>query len=112
MATGEPLLLLGHSNQMPFLLIAAHSPLRQKAGPITKTVKTRPEGASAELQDCFERTNWGIFEHQDLKECNTTVLRHIKNSADIDIVDRCFLGVAQSETMGDKRSPDPVEGQK
>ncbi|KAI4887106.1 hypothetical protein NFI96_003143 [Prochilodus magdalenae] len=50
-----------------------------KSQPTTKTIKTWPEGASSQLQDCFERTNWDVFEDQDPEEYTSTVLYYIKN---------------------------------
>lgn len=75
---------------MSLLLILAYTPLRKSALTTTKTVKTWPEGASHQLQDCFERTNWDIFEHQDLEEHTTIVLCYIKNCMDTVTVDKCI----------------------
>ncbi|KAI4900154.1 hypothetical protein NFI96_023881, partial [Prochilodus magdalenae] len=45
-------------------------------------MKTWPEGTSSQLQDCFEWTNWHVFEDQDLEEYTSTVLYYIKNCVD------------------------------
>lgn len=41
-----------------------------------------PEGASQQLQDCFENTNWDVFEHQDLEEQTSAVLGYITHCVD------------------------------
>ncbi|KAK3506378.1 hypothetical protein QTP70_002309 [Hemibagrus guttatus] len=58
---------LGQSDPLPLLLIPAYAPLRKTAPTITKSVKIWPDGASQQLQDCFDRTNWDIFVHPDLE---------------------------------------------
>ena len=55
----------------------------------TKTVAAWPEGASQQLQDCFERTDWGVFEHQDLEVFTDSVLCYIKYCIDAVTVDKC-----------------------
>lgn len=50
-------------------------------------MKTWPEGASHQLQDCFENTDWSVFEHQDREEHTTSVLSYINfcvNSVTVD----------------------------
>lgn len=60
-----------------------------KSAPIiTKTVKTRPDDASQQLQDCFDRTNWDIFAHQDLNVFTDSVLCYIKHCTDTVTVDK------------------------
>ncbi len=51
--------------------------------PTTKTIKTWPEGALFQLQDCFARTRWGLFKHQDVAEYTQTVLFYIASCTDI-----------------------------
>lgn len=75
----RPLPHLGQSNHLSLLLIPACKPLRKTAPIITKTVTTWPEDASQQLQDCFDRTNWEVFEHQDLELFTDSVLCYIKN---------------------------------
>lgn len=60
-----PLPHLAQSDHLSLLLVPAYTPLRKTALTITKTVKTWLAGASQQLQDCFDRTNWDIFQHQD-----------------------------------------------
>ena len=79
---------LGQSDHMSLLLIPAYTPIRKSAPVITKTVKTWPEDASQQLQDCFDRTNWDIFEHQDLNVFTDSVLCYIKHCTDTVTVDK------------------------
>lgn len=79
---------LGQSDHMSLLLIPAYIPLRRSAPTTSRTIKTWPEGASQQLQDCFEMTNWEVFEHQDLEQHTTAVLDYIKFCTDITTVDR------------------------
>ncbi len=69
-------------------LIPAYTPLRKRAPTITKIVKTWPEGASQQLQDCFESTDWDIFEHQNLEQYTAAVLGYIKHCTDTVTVDK------------------------
>ncbi|KAM9802248.1 interferon gamma receptor 2 isoform X2 [Syngnathus typhle] len=62
--------------------------VRKPAPVITKTVKTWSDGASQQLQDCFDRTNWGIFEHRDLNVFTDSVLCYIKHCTDTVTVDK------------------------
>lgn len=74
----KPLPHLGQSDHMSLFLMPAYTPLRKSAPTTTRTVKTWPEGASEQLQDCFESTIWDVFEHQDLEQYTTAVLGYIK----------------------------------
>ena len=51
---------LGTSDHMSLLLIPAYTTIRKKAPPVTQTVKTWPDDAAQQLQDCFGNTNWDI----------------------------------------------------
>lgn len=73
-----PLPHLGQSDHCSLLLLPAYTPLRRKTKPTTKIITTWPEGALAQLQDCFEKTDWEIFEHLDLEQYTETVLFYIK----------------------------------
>ena len=86
----KPLPHLGQSDHMSLILIPAYTPLRKTALITTRTVKTWPEGASLQLQDCFESTDWGVFEHQDLEQHTTAVLGYIKHCMDTVTVDKCI----------------------
>lgn len=69
-------------DHMALHLIPAYTPRRKSASTTTRTVKTWPEGASEQLQDCFESTDWDIFKHQDLGQYTTSVLDYIKYCID------------------------------
>ena len=83
-----PLPHLGLSDHLSLLLIPAYTPLRRKTKPIIKTVKTWPEGALSQLQDCFAHTDWSILEQQDLQGFTDTVLSYIKYCTDNVTVDK------------------------
>ena len=83
-----PLPHLGLSDHLSLLLIPAYTPLRRKTKPVTKTVKTWPEGALSQLQDCFGHTDWSILEQQDLQGFTDTVLSYIKYCTDNVTVDK------------------------
>ncbi len=84
----KPLPHLGLSDHMSVHLIPAYTPLRKRAPTITKIVKTWPEGASQQLQDCFESRDWEIFEHQNLEQYTAAVLGYIKHCTDTVTVDK------------------------
>ncbi len=84
----KPLPHLGQSDHLSMLLIPAYAPLRKTAPIISKTVATWPEDASQQLQDCFDKTNWEVFEHQDLELFTDSVLCYIKTCADTITVDK------------------------
>lgn len=69
------LLDLGRSDHMSILLIPAYTPVRRKAPPSTSNVKKTWQVSDLhQLQDCFENTDWNVFEHQDLVEHMTSML--------------------------------------
>ena len=75
----KPLPHLGQSDHLSLLLIPAYAPLR-KCTPInTKTVTTWPDGASQQLQDCLDRTNWEVFSDHDLETFTGSVLGYIQH---------------------------------
>ncbi len=78
-----PLPHLGLSDHVSLFLVPAYTPLRKRMNPITKTIKTWPEGALFQLQDCFARTKWDLFKHQDVAEYTQTVLFYIASCTDI-----------------------------
>lgn len=73
---------LGQSDHMSLLMLPAYTPVRRSIRASTKTVRMWPEGASQQLQDCFENTNWDVFEHQDLEEQTSAVLGYITHCVD------------------------------
>lgn len=50
----------GQSDHMSLLLIPAYTPLKKGALTSSRTVKTWLEGASQQLQDCFELADWDV----------------------------------------------------
>ncbi|KAK3506578.1 hypothetical protein QTP70_009898 [Hemibagrus guttatus] len=86
----RPLPHLAQSDHMSLLLIPAYSPLYKTARTSTKIIKTWPDGAYQQLQDCFNRTNWDMFEHQELGVFTDSVLCYIKNCIDTVTVDKCI----------------------
>lgn len=83
----RPLPHLGQSDQMSLLLIMMHPP-QESALPTTRIVKTWPDDASKQLQDCYNRTCWDIFEQQDLEVIIDTVLCYIRTCTNIVTVDK------------------------
>lgn len=73
-----PLPHLGESEHLSLLLIPAYSPLRRRSRLTTRTITTWPDTALSELQDSIQRTDWDLFEHQDLDAYTGTVLDYIK----------------------------------
>ncbi len=71
-------------------LIPAYSPLIRTTKPCTKIIKTWPEGALTQLQDCFENTCWDLFYKEDLEKFTETVLFYIKYCMDNVTVDKCI----------------------
>ncbi len=84
----KPLPHLGLSDHMSVHLIPAYTLLWKRAPTITKIVKTWPEGASQQLQDCFESTDWEVFEQQNLEQYTAAVLGYIKHCTDTVTVDK------------------------
>lgn len=59
------------------ILIQAYIPVRRKTSPYTKTVKIWAEPVLAQLQDCFQHTEWDLFSQNDLDHHTETVLDYI-----------------------------------
>lgn len=66
------------SDHLSLLHSPAYTPLRRSARPTTKTVTTWPDNALFKLQDCFIKTDWDLFEHQELETFTGTVLDYIQ----------------------------------
>lgn len=79
---------LGSSDHISLLLIPAYKPVRKQAPPTTRTVKSWPEGASQQLQDCLESTDWDIFCHQDLEVFTSAVFGYSQRCVNTVTVDR------------------------
>ncbi|KAK7910081.1 hypothetical protein WMY93_014765 [Mugilogobius chulae] len=69
---------LGLSDHRSIFLIPAYRPLIQKTPPSVRYIQTWPEEATAQLQDCFERTHWDLFAQQDITTYTETVLFYIQ----------------------------------
>ena len=69
-------------NRMQPSTFPAYVPLIRSTKPSIKIVKAWPEGTLSQLQDCFERTVWDLFDQGDLEEYTETVLFYIKRCAD------------------------------
>lgn len=69
---------LSHLGQSDHSSLSAYSPLLKNAHFTTRTVKTLPEGASQQLQECFSSTFWDVFEDQNLVVLRDSVLCYIK----------------------------------
>lgn len=74
----KPLAHLGQPDHTSLLLIPVHTPLRKRHF-------LYDPGA---LQDCFQCTNWNIFEQQDLEVYTAAVLGYIKFCMDNVNVDK------------------------
>lgn len=81
----RPLPHLGQSDHMSLLFITVYPP-RETALTTTRIVKTWPDDASQQLQDCFDRTCWDIFEHQIID----TVLCYIRTCTNIVTLEECI----------------------
>uniref|UniRef100_A0A669B6K4 Reverse transcriptase domain-containing protein n=1 Tax=Oreochromis niloticus TaxID=8128 RepID=A0A669B6K4_ORENI len=77
-----PLPHLAGSDHLCMSLTPTYTPLLRKTKPQTKTIKTWPEGALSQLQDCFSTTVWDLFSSHNLQEYTDTVLSYIRNCVD------------------------------
>ena len=75
----SPLAHLGKSDHVSLFLIPAYVSIRKTGLPTIKTIRAWPNGGSRQLQDCFDRTNWDVFEHQDLEMFTDSVMCCIGN---------------------------------
>lgn len=69
---------LGGSDHVSLLLTPVYTPLRKQGQIQTRMVTVWPEGASQQLQDCFQETDWNMFDHQDLETYTSMVLDYIR----------------------------------
>ncbi len=79
---------LGLSDHLSLSLTPAYTPLIRTTKPCTKIIKTWPEGALTQLQDCFANTCWDLFYQEDLDNFTETVLFYIKCCMDNVTVDK------------------------
>ncbi len=96
-----PLPHMGMSDHLSLLLVPAYILLRKKTKPVTKTVKVWPEGALDQLQDCFQHTDWNIFEHLELQERTDAVLGYIKHCTDTVTVNKKIRVYPNQKTLDD-----------
>lgn len=93
--------------------IWAYVTLRWKTKSSVKTVPNWPDGALSQLQDCVARTNWDIFEHQDLSEYTETVLFYISCCTEnVTVEKRIRTAASQEPTLRkvSKRSNKLIRG--
>ncbi len=81
---------LGQSDHISLFMLPVYIPLRKREPPTSKTVKIWPVDATSQLQDCFDNTDWSIFESQNLEEYTTSVLSYIKHCTDTVTTDKCI----------------------
>ena len=77
-----PLPHLGRSAYISLLSVPAYIPLRRRIKPAKRTVKLWPEGALSQLQDCFDHTEWAVFEQLELNDRIESVLFYFKTCTD------------------------------
>ena len=77
-----PLPHLASSDHLCLALTPTYTTLLRQTKPQLKTIKTWPEEALSQLQDCFHHTTWDIFSSHNLQEYTDTVLSYIKNCID------------------------------
>lgn len=85
---------LGQSDHLSIFLSPAYRPLIKKTVPRVKCIRTWPEDASSQLQDCFEGTQWDLFSHEDVNVYTFTVLSYVQYCVDNVTVNkqvRCYL---------------------
>lgn len=82
-----PLPHLCLSDHISLLIILAYKPPK-RTKPARRTVKTWPEGALSQLQDCFSNTEWFVFGHLELSEYSEMVFFYIKACTDNVTVDK------------------------
>jgi len=85
----KPRAHLGQSDHTSQLPIPSYTPTSGSKLP-PHTVAAWHEYASHQLSDCFQRTDWEVFEHQDLENHTTAVLNYIKFCMGNVIRDKCI----------------------
>lgn len=76
-----PCLLWG--SLITYLYCWCHHTLASKIRPSVKEIQARPEGASKQLQACCKRTEWTLFEEDNIDTYTSTVLFYMKSWMDI-----------------------------
>lgn len=62
---------------LSLLMLLAYKPLISRAKSTSREVSVWSEGATAQLQDCFECTDWSLFVDSDLDQYTSSVLLYI-----------------------------------
>lgn len=75
----SPLPHLGQSDHISMFPTPAYRPRICTGRPTTtRVVQVRPEGASEQQQDCFNKTDWTIFKDDNINTYTSSVLFYIK----------------------------------
>ncbi|XP_072556770.1 uncharacterized protein [Paramormyrops kingsleyae] len=87
-----PRAALGHSDHCMVHLIPIYRQQLKRAKPVVKTVKKWTNAAKQELQDCFDCTNWTVFEaaSDNLDELTDTVTSYISFCEDVCVPTKTF----------------------
>lgn len=94
---------LVQSDHMSLFLIPACSPMRKSERTAVRAITSWPD------DDCFERTNWDIFEHTDLKLFTDSVLCYIKTCTEMVKVKELIL-IPKQKGMDDRRNQQLLRG--
>lgn len=73
---------LGQFDHLSLFLTPAYRPLTKTTKPTVRYTKIWPEDAAMQLQDCFERTQWDLFEYHDVAEYASIVMLYIQHCID------------------------------
>ncbi|XP_048870378.1 uncharacterized protein LOC125742434 [Brienomyrus brachyistius] len=87
-----PRAALGHSDHCLVHLIPVYRQQLKRAKPVVKTVKKWTNAAKQELQDCFDCTDWTVFEaaSDNLDELTDTVTSYISFCEDVCVPTKTF----------------------
>ncbi|KAL3991911.1 protocadherin gamma subfamily B [Sarotherodon galilaeus] len=87
-----PRAALGHSDHCMVHLIPVYRQKLKRAKPVVKTVKKWTNAAKQELQDCFDCTDWTVFEaaSDNLDELTDTVTSYISFCEDVCVPTKTF----------------------
>ncbi|XP_039460612.1 uncharacterized protein LOC120435314 [Oreochromis aureus] len=118
-----PRAALGHSDHCMVHLIPVYRQKLKRAKPVVKTVKKWTNAAKQELQDCFDCTDWTVFEaaSDNLDELTDTVTSYISFCEDVCVPTKTFCTSANDpasvwrglqEITSYRRPPPTVEANK
>ncbi|XP_026037583.1 uncharacterized protein LOC113030385 [Astatotilapia calliptera] len=87
-----PRAALGHSDHCMVHLIPVYRQKLKRAKPVVKTVKKWTNAAKQELQDCFDSTDWTVFDaaSEMLDELTDTVTSYISFCEDVCVPTKTF----------------------